>query len=57
MWVKQQLDAAVGSEEFKEFLRGINKEPTPVVSEEELTTMLYEARDAYKEVIAKMEQQ
>lgn len=50
-WVKQQLDKAVGSKEFADFLKTINKEPTPVVSEEELTTMLRDAKDAYRKVI------
>lgn len=53
-YIKQQLDLAVGSEEFIEFLASINKEPTPVVTEQELTDMLYAAREAYQEVVATM---
>ena len=55
-YVKQQLDLAVGSEAFAGFLKSLNKEPTPVVSEQELTDMLYQAREAYRQVVEKMNQ-
>ena len=55
-YVKQQLDMAVGSDAFAQFLNSLNKEPTPVVSEQELTDMLYQAREAYRRVVEKMNQ-
>lgn len=55
-YVKQQLDMAVGSEAFAGFLKSLNKEPTPVVSEQELTDMLYQAREAYRQVVESMNQ-
>lgn len=55
-YVKQQIDAAVGSEKYAEFMKSINKAPTPVVTEKELTDILYKAREAYREVVGQIGQ-
>ena len=50
-YIKAKLDEAIGSETFTEFLATMNKQPTRVLPEEEITEILRNAQEAYKSVI------
>lgn len=53
-WIKQQINAAVLSDGYQEYLSNSNLEPyTEVVSEEEITETLHGIQEAYADLYAK----
>lgn len=53
-YIKAKLDEAIASQSYIDFLATINKKPVRVLSEKELTEMLYNSREAYRSVISNM---
>ncbi len=52
-WLTQQINAAIPTETYQKVLKSTNNTYTEPMSESEITTLLYAARDAYKEIIDK----
>jgi tripartite-type tricarboxylate transporter receptor subunit TctC len=52
-WMKQQMNAAIISDSYQQFLAGLNKELTVIKTEEEITAALKKATDTYRTLIEK----
>lgn len=52
-WLKQQMNEALMSDSYQEFLAGLNKKITTVKTEEEITAALKKASDTYGTLIDK----
>lgn len=50
-WLKQQMNEALMSDSYQEFLAGLNKKMTEVKTEEEITAALKKATDTYGALI------